>query len=341
MSVVGPYPTFIPSRLLANCHVQTVLGTALRRAVLLPGLRRQRIELADGDFVDVDISEPEIPGHGDRPWTLVLHGLEGSSRSSYVRGMTAALVAAGCEVCVINYRGCSGEPNRLARAYHAGETGDILAVLDRLGAERAGRPFAVVGFSIGGNIVTKLLGEDPGRVPAGLVAAVAVSPPFDLERCTRHLDRRPCISAVYRGQLLRTLRSKAVAKLARFPRCVAATPKQLWAARTFAMFDELYTAPVHGFENARDYWQRSSGIRYLPSVRHPLLIVTSQDDPFFPRDHVPRDVVTANACLQLVLTEHGGHCGFVSGSLRSPTFWAEQTVLHYLAGHLSMNRAIS
>jgi len=334
MSATGPSPTFIPSRLLTNCHVQTVLGTALRRAVVLPGLRRQRIELADGDFVDVDIFGPESPGHGDRPWVLVLHGLEGSSRSSYVRGITAALVAAGCEVCVVNYRGCSGEPNRLARAYHAGETGDVLTVLERLGAERPGRPVAAVGFSIGGNILMKLLGEDPERVPAGLVAAVAVSPPFDLEPCARHLDRRSRTAAVYRGQLLRTLRKKAVAKLARFPRCVAATPKQLLAARTFAQFDELYTAPVHGFENARDYWHRSSGVRYLPAVRHPLLIVTSQDDPFFPRDYVPRDVVTANACLELVLTERGGHCGFVGGSLRSPTFWAEHTVLHYLAGHL-------
>jgi predicted alpha/beta-fold hydrolase len=314
--------------------VQTAFGTALRRAFLRPHLQRQRIELADGDFVDVDIAGPDTPGPGDRPWTLVLHGLEGSSRSSYVRGMTAALVAAGCEACIVNYRGCSGEPNRLARAYHAGETEDVLAVLERLGAERPGRPFAVVGFSIGGNILMKLLGEDPGRVPAGLVAAAAISPPFDLERCAQHLDRRSRTAAVYRGQLLRTLRRKAVAKLARFPRCVAATPKQLRAAHTFALFDELYTAPVHGFENARDYWQRSSGVRYLPSVRHPLLIVTAQDDPFFPRDYVPRDVVAANACLELVLTEHGGHCGFVGGSLRSPTFWAEHTVLHSLAGHL-------
>jgi predicted alpha/beta-fold hydrolase len=314
--------------------VQTAFGTALRRAFLRPHLQRQRIELADGDFVDVDIAGPDTPGPGDRPWTLVLHGLEGSSRSSYVRGMTAALVAAGCEACIVNYRGCSGEPNRLARAYHAGETEDVLAVLERLGAERPGRPFAVVGFSIGGNILMKLLGEDPGRVPAGLVAAAAISPPFDLERCAQHLDRRSRTAAVYRGQLLRTLRRKAVAKLARFPRCVAATPKQLRAAHTFALFDELYTAPVHGFENARDYWQRSSGVRYLPSVRHPLLIVTAQDDPFFPRDYVPRDVVAANACLELVLTEHGGHCGFVGGSLRSPIFWAEHTVLHSLAGHL-------
>lgn len=334
MSAAGPSPTFVPSRLLANCHVQTAFGTALRRAFLRPHLQRQRIELADGDFVDVDIAGPDTPGPGDRPWTLVLHGLEGSSRSSYVRGMTAALVAAGCEACIVNYRGCSGEPNRLARAYHAGETEDVLAVLERLGAERPGRPFAVVGFSIGGNILMKLLGEDPGRVPAGLVAAAAISPPFDLERCAQHLDRRSRTAAVYRGQLLRTLRRKAVAKLARFPRCVAATPKQLRAAHTFALFDELYTAPVHGFENARDYWQRSSGVRYLPSVRHPLLIVTAQDDPFFPRDYVPRDVVAANACLELVLTEHGGHCGFVGGSLRSPIFWAEHTVLHSLAGHL-------
>ncbi|MEI8227765.1 MAG: hydrolase [Planctomycetota bacterium] len=334
MSAAGLSPTFVPSRLLANCHVQTAFGTALRRAFLRPHLQRQRIELADGDFVDVDIAGPDTPGPGDRPWTLVLHGLEGSSRSSYVRGMTAALVAAGCEACIVNYRGCSGEPNRLARAYHAGETEDVLAVLERLGAERPGRPFAVVGFSIGGNILMKLLGEDPGRVPAGLVAAAAISPPFDLERCAQHLDRRSRTAAVYRGQLLRTLRRKAVAKLARFPRCVAATPKQLRAAHTFALFDELYTAPVHGFENARDYWQRSSGVRYLPSVRHPLLIVTAQDDPFFPRDYVPRDVVAANACLELVLTEHGGHCGFVGGSLRSPTFWAEHTVLHSLAGHL-------
>lgn len=339
MSAPGFPPPFLPARWLRNRHLQTCLGTTLRRDPAIPGMRRRRIELEDGDFVDVDVAAPRDrrePGS----WVLVLHGLEGSSRSQYVRGMAAALLAAGHEVCLLNYRGCSGEPNRLPRAYHGGATADVLAVMEQLSGERPGRPFAAVGFSIGANMLMKLLGEDPSLVPAGLVATVAISAPFDLERCMYFLDRPSRTRGVYRRQLLRTLRSKALRKLERFPGCIPASAADLRAIRTFAEFDGLYTAPVHGFRDAPDYWRRVSGEGYLARIARPMLIVSASDDPFFPRGYVPQAAIAANAHLTLTLTERGGHCGFVGGAVWSPTYWAEQVAAGYLARQFGQTPAL-
>lgn len=326
-------PTFLPSPWLCNRHVQTILAATLRRPVELPTLRRERVELEDGDFVDVDVASPES---GRRPtsWVLVLHGLAGSSRSPAVRGMAAALVAAGHEACLMNYRGCSDEPNRLPRSYHGGESDDVLAVMRWLSDGRPGRPFGAVGFSIGANMLMKLLGDDVSRVPAPLVAAVAISPPFDLARCAAFLDRPFQPQAIYRRSLLRVLRPKAIDTLARFPGCVPASIADLRAADTFAAFDGLYTAPIHGFEDATDYWRRASGGRSIATIDRPLLILSAADDPFFPPGYVPRDAIAANPRLSLALTDRGGHCGFISGPARSPAFWAEQAAVAYLARHL-------
>ncbi len=339
MSAPGCPPPFLPSRWLRNRHLQTLLGTVLRRDPAITGMRRLRVELDDGDFIDVDVATPR-DRHETGSWVLVLHGLEGSSRSRYVRGMAAALLASGHEVCLMNYRGCSGEPNRLPRAYHGGATADVRTVMERLSGERPGRPFAAVGFSIGANMLMKLLGEDQRLVPAGLVATVAISAPFDLERCMHFLDRRSRTRGIYRRQLLRTLRTKALCKLERFPGCIPASPAAVRATRTFSAFDELYTAPIHGFPDATDYYRCISGERYLHRIAHPMLILSASDDPFFPRNYVPQAAIAANARLTLVLTDRGGHCGFVGGPAWSPAYWAEQATVGYLAHQFGLTSTL-
>jgi predicted alpha/beta-fold hydrolase len=313
---------FVPARFLRGPHAQTVYAALLRRPEPLAA-RRERIELACGDFLDVDVVAAK-PGS---PWVLVLHGLEGSSEAPYMRGIGRALAARGIEACLLNYRGCSGVPNRLPRSYHSGETKDVLDAFTHLARTRGGRPCGLVGFSIGANLTMKLLGElGPAAPPFEL--AVAVSPPFDLERCARHLDGLGRL--VYRERLLMTLRAKALAKIEKFPGLGAA--RDVRNARTFFDFDERFTAPVHGFANAHDYWERSSGGRYLKGVARDLLIISAADDPFFPEGYVPEDLISRKTGpLELVLAPGGGHVGFVTGSAFSPRFWAEELAVERLA----------
>jgi predicted alpha/beta-fold hydrolase len=290
---------------------------------------RQRIELLDGDFLDLDVARPDEAAEG-LPWALVLHGLEGSSEAPYVRGVARALLARGVEACILNYRNCSDQENRLARSYHMGETADVRFAIDKLSESRRGRPFGLVGFSAGANLVTKLLGELGDDAPPELKAGVAVSPPYDLGRASRHLDGPGCF--VYRKWLLDSLRGKALKKLARFPD--AADAKAVAGARTFELYDRHFTAPVHGFRDERDYWERCSGERFLGRVKRDLLLVSALDDPFFPRGYVPLATIAANPRLRLVATDHGGHVGFVGGSVVSPTFWAEERAVEFLVPRL-------
>jgi predicted alpha/beta-fold hydrolase len=248
--------------------------------------------------------------------------------------MAAALVAAGYEACLMNYRGCSGERNRLPRGYHGGASDDVLAVMQRLTAARPHRPFGAVGFSIGANILMKLAGEDARHAPDLLTTTVAISPPFDLARSAAHLDEPLLLRGLYRRELLRVLRAQARETLARFPGCVAASADDVRGARTFAAFDEMYTAPLHGFRDAPDYWHRASGGRFLAGIDRPMLILAAADDPFFPPRSVPRAAIAANPALSLVLADHGGHCGFIGGPPWSPTFWAEQATVGHLMRHL-------
>jgi predicted alpha/beta-fold hydrolase len=263
---------------------------------------------------------------------LILHGLEGSSKAPYAVGLGRALAAEGFEVCLLNYRGCSGEPNRLPRSYHVGESSDVRAAMEHLRATRAGRPFVLAGFSTGANLVMKLLGELGKDAPAELRGGVSVSAPFDLARCAKHLDRPA--GFVYREWLLRTMRAKAMAKIERFGAQFKPSVADVRSARTFAAYDQLITAPVHGFASAEAYWEHSSGGRYLGSVARPLLVVTSADDPFFPNDYVPHDEIAKNENVSLVLTRGGGHVGFVGGSAVAPDFWAERRAVEFLVAQV-------
>jgi len=293
-------PAFRPFPGLVNPHVQTLAARALRSR-LEPRQRRTRIDTDDGDFLDLDVWPLDEP----RAACLLLHGLEGSARSGYVTATSRALASHGIVGVGLNFRSCGGEPNRTAGSYHSGRTDDIARSLAWIGTRFPGLPRAAVGFSLGGNALLVHLGRT-GEA-AGVVCAAAVSVPFDLAACSDALDRG--LGRLYSRRFLRSLRRKARAKARRFPDVV---PARAAEASTMREFDEWLTAPVHGFRNAEDYYARSSSVRYLGDVRVPTLLIQSADDPLVPAPSIPLARIAANPRLHMVLTERGGHVGFLA-----------------------------
>ncbi len=318
-------PEYSPARWLPGANAMTVFG-----AVIWPRPRprtiRERWELPDGDFLDVDrLAGPSQ----DAPLLVVCHGLEGSSRAPYIRGLLATARRRGLAALAMNFRSCSGTPNRLARIYHSGETGDLAYMIERTVAERPGRPIVLCGFSLGGNVVVKYLGERGDAVPAEVAGAAVVSVPFDLTRCAAVLDGPGFWSWVYRERFLTALREKALGVVRRFPgRLDEAAIRR---ARTIAAFDDAVTAPLHGFESAQDYWRRSSSGPFVAGVRRPLLAISALDDPLVPGRSLPLEAARENPSVTLVATERGGHVGFVSGGPLRPAFWAEERAVEFLA----------
>jgi predicted alpha/beta-fold hydrolase len=289
-----------------------------------PAWRRERWELPDGDFLDVDRLDASQPA---APVALLCHGLEGSSTAAYVRGLAAALDARGVGVAALNFRGCSGEPNRLPRFYHSGETGDLAFAVDRLAAERPGRPILLAGFSLGGNVVVKYLGERGEAVRSEVLRAAVVSVPWDLARSARAIDGVGPMAWVYRERFLRRLRAKVEEKARRFPAALDAPAAR--RSRTVVAFDDAVTAPLHGFATADDYYARCSAGRFVREVRVPLLALAALDDPMVPRDCLPPPSILP-AAMTLEATARGGHVGFVEGAPWRPRFWAEARVAEFL-----------
>lgn len=322
-------PPFRPAWWLPGGHAQT-LGARLLRSRRGVRLTPERVELPDGDFVDLAWPSVAPPDSQTAPLVLVLHGLEGSARSTYAVEMYRALGARGLASVGLSFRSCSGELNRLPRLYHSGETGDLAYVLDLLAARFPGRRIGAAGFSLGGNVLLKYLGDD-GRRQA--TAAAVISVPFDLSAGADRLDRG--FSRLYRWYLLRKLKRKTRAKARILEAQVDV--RQALAARTFRQFDDVATAPLHGFADAEDYYRRSSSGRYLRGISIPTLLIHSADDPFLPRGAIPGEAVRARGNLVAAFTERGGHVGFVSGSPWAPVFWAERTAAAFLAEHLALD----
>jgi predicted alpha/beta-fold hydrolase len=319
---------FRPAPGMANPHAQTIGGRYLRPRAPVP-FRRERVETPDGDFLDLDFAE--LPGaswaDADAPVTVILHGLEGCSRSGYVLQTMRELAGRGIRAAAMNFRTCGGEPNRLARFYHSGETGDLGFVLRLLAERYPGAPLLAVGFSLGGNVLLKYLGESgAAALPR---AAVAVSVPFDLAAGARSLERG--MGRLYTGRFLRTLRRKYLQKRPLIGDAV--DHGRVLAARTFREFDDAATAPLHGFRDADHYYASSSSAFHLAGIRVPTLLLHSADDPFLPADAIPRAAARENPCITAAFTEHGGHVGFVGGTPWAPEFWAEAEAARFLAGH--------
>ena len=319
---------FRPARGLGRAHVQTVCGRLLRREPPLP-FRRERLDTPDGDFVDLDF--PQLGVGDDAPLVLLLHGLEGFARRGYALNVYRELAARGVAAVGLNFRSCSGEPNRTARFYHSGETGDIRHVLDHLATRFPGRVLGAVGFSLGGNAMLKYLGEEGAR--SRIAAAAAVSVPYDLAAGALLLEQSR-MGRWYTSTFIRTLVFKAMAKRD-LMLAAGIDLERVRASRTFREFDDAATAPLHGFRDADEYYARCSSAAFLERIRVPTLLLQSKDDPFLPPEAFPWPAVRANPHLQVELTDAGGHVGFVGGSILHPVFWAEREAARFLAQALT------
>ena len=319
---------FTPAWWCRSAHAQTVWASALRPMPQVFGVRRERWDTPDGDFLDVD----HVPTEAGWPTLIILHGFESSSAAQASRGLLRAAARQGWRGLGINFRSCSGAINELRRSYHAGETSDLHWIIQRVVSERPHDPVCCVGSSLGANVLLKYLGEQADRAPAQLKAAVAISAPFDLAISARAFEQS-VMNRVYMSRLIRSLKQKTLAKLRRYPDLVDRA--RLEAMRTIREFDDLVTAPVHGFVNAEDYWTASSCRQFLPSIRRPTLLISSVDDPIIPADVLPRQEVTRNRWLTGAFTEAGGHVGFISGPPWRPVAWAEQRAMVFFAQHLS------
>jgi uncharacterized protein len=275
------------------------------------------LELNDGDFLDLGWARI-----GADRLVILSHGLEGSADARYNRGMAARLNAAAWDVLVWDFRGCSQETNRLPRLYHSGETGDLGAVID-FAATRYSR-IALVGFSLGGNLTLKYLGESSPH-PA-IVSAAAISAPLDLAATARSLDRH-WGNRIYRRSFIKSLIAKVEAKAVRFPDKFNVSGIRM--IRTFEEFDDRYTAPIHGFRDAADYWEKTSARQYLNRITVPTLILNACDDPLLTPESFPVAEAEGNPCLFLEMPKSGGHLGFID-LVRGIEPWSERRVVEFL-----------
>ncbi|HEX6810132.1 MAG TPA: alpha/beta fold hydrolase [Planctomycetota bacterium] len=319
---------FRPAWWARPTSVQLLLAGRGRRQ---SDLRTETWPTPDGDRLCVHV----LDGERSRPVVLLLHGLEGSRESRYVGDVAAEAVQRGWQLVVLEFRSCSKEPNLARRTYHSGETTDLAFVVERLSVEQPGRDLYAIGFSLGGNVLLKWLGEARHRGQAAVRAAAAISTPFDLEVCARQCDER------YGGRItrhfLRTLVPKAIAKEKQFPGCIDAGAVR--RCRTFAAFDDLVTAPLHGFRDARHYWRDSSCQRFLAGIERPALLIAAADDPLVPAKVLPHGEVAENPFLVPQFVEHGGHVGFLAGGPPwRPQRWAEAQAFRFFEWHAARAR---
>lgn len=313
---------FRPAWWLPGPHLQT-LWPALLRSVAHVKLTRERLELPDGDFIDLDWG----PLHTG-PLVIVFHGLEGSSRSHYAAGILSALDAAGYQGAVMHFRGCSGEVNRLSRSYHAGDTNDLQYTIAQLEERFPQRLIIGVGYSLGGNALLKWLGQTGVDNP--LHAAVAVSVPFKLASATERLEQG--FSRLYQRYLVNKLRASAKRKISRpgFPVNLDGLNK----LRRLRTFDDTVTAPLHGYRDVVDYYSSASSHQYLKGIRKPTLILHAKDDPFMTQRIIPNEPELSR-CTTLELSNHGGHVGFVAGTTpMKPRYWLEDRIVEWLRASL-------
>ena len=311
--------SFVPAPWLANAHLQTLYGALAANAPRL-AFRRERWDTPDGDFVDVDF----VDGPEGTPWVHLYHGLEGSSNSPYARMLMAHVRQRAWRGSVFHFRGCSGEPNRLARAYHSGDTEEIDWSLARVKALAGAAPLFAAGVSLGGNAFCKWLGEHGESARAIVERAAAVSAPLDLMAAGEALGRG--FARVYAWNFLGSLKRGALDKLNRFPGLYDGAVVS--RARTLRAFDNVVTAPLHGFRDTDDYWTRASAKPHLAGIRVPTLLVNARDDPFLPGSALPTEREVSDA-VKLEFPEHGGHVGFVTAPFPGHIEWLPQRLLHF------------
>ncbi len=320
-------PACVPYRApawLPGGHAQTIYPLLIKADS--PPYRRERWETPDGDFIDLDWKEAPGTVSYDHttPLVVLFHGLEGSSNSHYSIKLMRALAAVEWNGVVVHFRGCSGEMNRLPRAYHSGDSDEIDWILRRLKQLGPRRPLHVVGVSLGGNALLKWLGEQESSAADIIRGAAAISTPFDLTACGHQLGRG--FNRVYTRHFLRTLKENAAAKLHAYPALF--DDQRMRAATTLYEFDDVVTAPLHGFAGVDDYWLRASSKPWLAAIRLPTLLVSARNDPFLPAHALPT-IKQLSSCVKADFPDQGGHVGFVCGSIPGHTDWLAQRILQF------------
>jgi predicted alpha/beta-fold hydrolase len=321
-------PSYRPAWFVPGRHLRTLWGKFVRRRPQVP-TTLERWPTPDDDLLAIH----RVQGAAGRPMLVLLHGLEGSPNSHYARGLLAQAYALQWSAAAIVFRTCGGEINQVRRFYHSGETSDLDFVVRRLTSEAPNTPIVLAGFSLGGNVLLKWLGERSAELPPAVRAAAAVSVPYDLARGSRYINQG--FSRIYEQHFLRSLVRKTALKRKRFPDI--APNANLARLRTMWAFDDAVTAPIHGFRDAGDYYERSSSLRWLSHIRVPTLLLSARDDPFLPAEVLDevRNVALQNPALHCEFVDYGGHVGFIGGSLPwRPLYWAESRVMEFLSTQL-------
>jgi predicted alpha/beta-fold hydrolase len=312
--------SFHPSPFLDNPHLQTIFPALFRKAMDVHYVR-ERITLKDGDFLDIDRTFA-----GGNKIVILLHGLESNSSANYITRLAYLLHRMNFDVAAVNFRGCSGTPNLLFKAYHSGKTDDVAEVVTHINQTGKYEAVYMVGFSLGGNVLLKYLGEMANNLPASIISAAAVSVPCDLSSSS--LKLQSVENGIYARRFLHSLKNKVKEKKNLFPSWFDINQKD--HIKTIEDFDNWYTAPAHGFLSAQEYYAKSSSRFFLPSITRPTLLLNSLDDPFLTNQCMPFNEANENPYLLFSYTRKGGHVGFHSKKLFGLMHWHEKKVISFL-----------
>ncbi|MBA3647924.1 MAG: alpha/beta fold hydrolase [Chitinophagales bacterium] len=305
---------------LPTADLQTIVPNIFR---VVKGVvyKRERISTPDSDFLDIDWLSNKSANIA-----LLIHGLEASAHSMYIKGMAKALSKQGWCVAAMNLRGCSGYPNVQPRSYHSGSTEDVKTVVDHILKSHQCKNLVIVGFSLGGNLVLKYLGENGTAIPAVISKAVTISVPADLRACAEFLDRNAL--SIYKNRFLKSLKQKAIKHLPNDS--FTLDRRDIDKVHSLVDFDDLYTAPLYGFRNAYDYYAKCSGKNFIQGITVPTLILNARNDPFFTDACLPVEECTYHSGVFLEAPDKGGHVGF---SMENPYgYYSEMRTLNFLGG---------
>ncbi len=317
---------FIPTFFMKNKHIQTLYSSFFRKTKI-PKLKVEKFILNDGDFLHAHWHYT-ANSNTNTPIVILFHGLTGSYKSPYIRGIMHQLSLAGFNSVLMHFRGCSGEINNLPRSYHSGETTDARSFIKSLKERFAHAKLYAVGYSLGGNMLLKLLGET--QEDSLLTAAVAVSPPMQLDICADAIKQG--FSLIYQEHLMKSLRQslKEKYKMHNMHSLLNFQKTHIKNLKTFWDFDEVYTAPIHGFGSAQDYYTQCSSKQYLKDIHIKTLIIHSIDDPFMHKDVLPTKEELSQY-VELEVSKYGGHVGFIGGTFFKPEYWLDKRVTYFLS----------
>lgn len=324
MPIINTF-SYKPSFFFRFGHINTIFSN-LARKVKRPPYKRIRINTPDNDFLDLDYSSL-----GGKLLVILTHGLEGNSDREYIRSMVNAVNEQDWDALAINLRGCSDEVNALYSSYHSGKTDDLDLVVQYAKKNLGHTRIILVGYSLGGNITLKYVGEKGMDIDPAIIAAAAISVPVSLEDSASQLAKKS--NLIYMKRFVKMLKPKLSEKSKRFP-ALGVEEGKIKKIKDFYDFDELYTAPAHGFSSAEDYWNKSSSRSFLSGIKIPTLLINALDDPFLAESCFPYREAEENSNFYFEATKYGGHVGFKSRPFQQGVFWHEKRMISFFEERL-------